>query len=374
MAVDPKPPALFTPVRVGTSLLQHRIAFAPCTRFRADIDHVPTELMVEYYSQRASTQGTLLITGATPISAKAGGYDHIPGIYTDAQIKGWKKVVDAVHARGSFVFLQLWAIGRAANSRVLAKEALKDGLPADAYPVVSASDIPMPKNQHGDGAIPRPLTVSEINEYVESFADAAENAVEGAGFDGVEIHGANGYLIDQFLQTNSNKRTDEYGGSVENRARFGLRVVDAIASRIGQERTAIRISPWQTVQGMRMSDPIPTFRYFVQQLKTRHPKLAYLHGIEGKQPDDSLDFVRDIWSKDGQGVFLSAGDHSRESALRFAEEKGDVVAFGKWFISNPDLPRRLKEDLPLTQFDHTTFYTYLSPKGYIDYPFADRTP
>lgn len=210
----------------------------------------------------------------------------------------------------------------------------------------------MPKNPFGDGALPRPLTLSEIDEYVESYAVAAENAVRGAGFDGIEIHGANGYLIDQFLQTkyvlsttyrgievnnfinSSNKRTDEYGGSVENRARFGLRIVDAIVSRVGPEHTAIRISPWETVQGMRMPDPVPTFTYFVQQLKARHPDLAYLHGIEGKEPGDSLDFVREIWSGDGKGVFVSAGGFSRESALRLAEEKGDIVAFGKYFISN----------------------------------------
>lgn len=260
--------------------------------------------------------------------------------------------MDAVHARGSYAFLQLWALGRAANSETLAKEAAKAGLPAEAYPVVSASDIPMPKNPYGDGVVPRPLTVSEIDEFVESYAVAAENAVKGAGFDGIEIHGANGYLIDQFLQTkyvwkttyrdievdnfinSSNKRTDDYGGSVENRARFGLRVVDAVVSRVGPEHTAIRISPWETVQGMRMPDPVPTFTYFVQQLKARHPDLAYLHGIEGKESGDSLDFVREIWSGDGKGVFVSAGGFSRESALRLAEEKGDIVAFGKYFISN----------------------------------------
>lgn len=178
----------------------------------------------------------------------------------------------------------------------------------------------MPKNPFGDGALPRPLTLSEIDEYVESYAVAAENAVKGAGFDGIEIHGANGYLIDQFLQS-------KYVLSTTYR---DIKIV----SRVGPEHTAIRISPWETVQGMRMPDPVPTFTYFVQQLKARHPDLAYLHGIEGKEPGDSLDFVREIWSGDGKCVFVSAGGFSRESALRLAEEKGDIVAFGKYFISN----------------------------------------
>ncbi|KAI5119237.1 hypothetical protein M0805_002162 [Coniferiporia weirii] len=362
---------LFTPLRIGDITVQHRVVMAPLTRFRADDAHVPTDMMVEYYAQRAAVPGTLLITEGTFIAQKAGGFDNVPGIWNDEQAAAWKKVTDAVHARGSFIFLQLWALGRAATPSVLAKEAEAAGLPSDALPFVSASAV-APDKYHGHNIFPRPLSVDEIDEYVGLYAQAAKNAVHGAGFDGVEIHNANGYILDQFLQDITNKRTDAYGGSAEARAKFPLRVLEAVADAVGPGRTGVRISPWNPFQGMRMTDPIPTFSHFVREARRRHPHLAYLHMVEGAIEGESNDFAREIWgngAEDGS-VFLSARGYGRANALRDSQERGDVVVFGKWFISNPDLPRRLKDDLPLTPYDASTFYTKKSPKGYIDYAFA----
>ncbi|KAH8109473.1 FMN-linked oxidoreductase [Phellopilus nigrolimitatus] len=364
---------LFSPLKVGNVTLQHRVAMAPLTRFRADDAHVPTDLMVEHYAQRASVPGTLLISEGTFIAQKAGGYENVPGIWNDAQVRAWKKVVDAVHARGSFIFLQLWALGRASKPALLAQEAQEAGLPADAFPYISASDV-----QQADRAAygkPRPLTEPEIDEYVELYAQAARNAVDGAGFDGVEIHDANGYLLDQFQQDITNTRTDAYGGSVAARAKFPLRVAAAVARAVGPARTGVRISPWNDFQGMRMADPVPQFAHFAAELRRAHPGLAFLHVVEGHRPGDSVDFLRDVWRAGAQegSVFLSCLGHDRASALRHAE-KGDVVVFGKLFISNPDLPRRLKEDIPLNPFNPATFYLAKSPVGYIDQPFAPAAP
>ncbi|KAI5117171.1 hypothetical protein M0805_003987 [Coniferiporia weirii] len=362
---------LFTPLKVGEITIQHRVVMAPLTRNRADDAHVPTDMITEYYSQRASVPGTLLVTEGTFIAQRAGGLENVPGIWSEAQVAGWKKVTDAVHARGSFIFLQLWALGRSAKPAVLAKEAEEAGLPADAIPLVSASAV-APDKYHGHNIFPRPLSVDEIDEYVGLYAQAAKNAVHGAGFDGVEIHGANGYIVDQFLQDVTNQRTDAYGGSIEARAHFPLRVVDAVVGAVGPGRTGLRISPWSVFQGMRMTDPIPTFSHFIREVRQRHPRLAYLHMVEGLEPGDSNDFARAIWREgaDESSAFLSANGYGRASALKGAQERGDVIVFGRWFISNPDLPRRLKEDLPLAPFDFSTFYTKKSPKGYIDYPFA----
>lgn len=272
-------PKLFTPTKVGGNTLQHRIVFAPTTRLRADDKHVPiVELVAEHYAQRAAVPGTLLIAEGTLISPQAGGFGNAPGIWSKEQVSAWKQVhilswvplylifeanairmwqvVDAVHERGSFIYVQLAAIGRAALLDVLEKDG--------GHPLVSSSDVLLT----GASAPPRPLTVegqrvviyltvnmltlsflTEIKQYVEDFATAAYNAVHGAGFDGVEIHGANGYLIDQFIQDNANKRTDEYGGSTENRARFVLEIADAVVAKVGAEKTALRVSPWSRFQG-----------------------------------------------------------------------------------------------------------------------------
>ncbi|KAH7906896.1 hypothetical protein BJ138DRAFT_567017 [Hygrophoropsis aurantiaca] len=360
-------PALFQPVTVGEIDLQHRVVLAPLTRLRAYASHVPGPHAATYYAQRASTPGTLLITEATIISQNAGGYPHIPGVYTAEQISAWKEITGAVHAKGSFIYLQLWALGRAANEAVLATE--------NNAPYISASPIRLT----GYPSAPRGLSIPEIKEYVQQYATAAKNAIE-AGFDGVEIHAANGYLIDQFLQDVSNTRTDEYGGSIENRARFALEIVEAVVEAVGAKKVGIRISPWSPFQDMGMKDPIPTFSHLVSNLLPY--SLAYIHAIEpgvgGNVEYEVLahqtnDFIREILDKAASATaFIAAGGYTRASALEIAESKGGLVAFGRPYISNPDLPHRLMKDLPLTPGDSSTNYLpgNLTPLGYSDWPFA----
>ncbi|KAJ7131420.1 hypothetical protein C8R44DRAFT_699213 [Mycena epipterygia] len=370
------PSKLFQPIQLGDVLLKHRIVMAPLTRFRADGQHVPLPHVREYYEQRASVPGTLLITEATYIAARAGGYDHVPGIWSEEQIAAWKQITDAVHAKGSFIYLQLWALGRAARPAQLKAED-------PSLPFVSASDIPLSERPASDIA-PRPLTVAEIQEYTKLYATAASNAVHKAGFDGVEVHNANGYLLDQFLQDVSNIRTDDYGGSPENRSRFTLEVVDAVVAAVGPKKTGIRISPWNTVQDMGMQDPKPTFAYLVSQLVKRHPEFAYIHVVEpcidainlrDVVPEGwSNDFFRDIWvCPQSNRRFISAGGYTRDLALEFANEKDDIIAFGRLFIANPDLPDRLLHDIPLNDYDRTWFYgpSTTDPKGFTDYPSAN---
>ncbi|KAH9939776.1 NADH:flavin oxidoreductase/NADH oxidase [Epithele typhae] len=359
-------PALFTPIRVGDITLAHRVVLAPLTRYRNDDAHVPTELGLEYYTQRSSVPGTLLITEATYISPQSSGQPNAPGMYNDAQIASWKKITDAVHKNGSFIYLQLWALGRAARPALFNKEF-------PDYPFVSASDIPL-KDQ--PGYTPRPLTIDEIKEYVQWWATAAKDAVERAGFDGVEIHGANGYLVDQFLQDVSNTRTDAYGGSVANRARFALEVVDAVAAAIGASKTAIRLSPWSLYQDMRMEDPVPTFTHVVEQIKQRHPDLAYLHvvsvgGPGGKPPADPKqnDFIYDLWAP---RPLITTGGFDRESGIETAEKTGQIIGYGTAFLSNPDLPFRLRENIKLNDPDYSTFFTAKTAQGYTTYPFSEE--
>ncbi|KAE9393240.1 NADH:flavin oxidoreductase/NADH oxidase [Gymnopus androsaceus JB14] len=367
--------ALFQPAQVGNMLLQHRVVMAPLTRFRATAEHVPLPIVSEHYAQRGSVPGTLLVTEATLIEHEAGGYAHVPGIWSDEQIASWKEVTSAVHAKGSFIFLQIWALGRVA---VPGKPDMEPNYP---YDFVSASDIPMDPSSTEK---PRPLTISEIQKYIGWYSIAAKNAVERAGFDGVEIHAANGYLLDQFLQDVSNVREDSYGGSVENRARFVLEVVDAVVKAVGPSKTAIRISPWNTFQGMKMKDPRPTFKYLVQEIKKAHPTLSYIHFVEPRAdgfdilddvPDhENNDFIREVWTQEGTARWsITAGGYVRESAISAAEKnKGELVAFGRLFIGNPDLPYRLEHDISLNKPDRTTYYdpNSTAPEGYTDYPFA----
>ncbi|KZT25847.1 NADH:flavin oxidoreductase/NADH oxidase [Neolentinus lepideus HHB14362 ss-1] len=353
---------LFEPILVGTVKLQHRVVMAPLTRFRHVNKHIPSDMTSEYYGQRASVPGTLLITEATFVAERAGGYPYAPGIWSPEQIQGWKKVTDAVHAKGSFIFCQLWALGRAANPEELAKSNL---------PFVSSSDLPIPEKT----VAPRPLTAPEIKEYVELFAQAAKNAV-AAGFDGVEVHGANGYLLDQFLQDTCNKRTDQYGGSIENRCRFPLEVLEAVTKAVGQSKTAIRLSPWEQFQGMRMAEPEPTFSYFIRAIKSTYPDFAYIHVTEPRvssgedrdpQPGESNDFMRAIWAPK---PLISAGGYTRDLAMEVADKHDtSLIAFGRMFISNPDLPLRLKKNIALNKYNRATFYTQ-GKEGYIDYPFS----
>ncbi|KAK0229230.1 NADH:flavin oxidoreductase/NADH oxidase [Armillaria nabsnona] len=364
-------PKLFQPINVGSLLLKHRVVMAPMTRLRASKTHLPiVGIVKEYYEQRAHTPGTLLITEATLIAEKAGGYEHVPGIWNQDQIDAWKGkyISDAVHAKGSYIFCQLYALGRAADPKVLASEGLS---------YVSASDIQLST----ETVAPRPLTVEEIREYVQLYVQAARNAIS-AGFDGVEIHGAHGFLPDQFTRDVSNSRTDAYGGSLQNRTRFPLEVVDAVVEAVGSERVGYRISPWSSLFDMKMADPVPTFTYLVSQLKARQPKLAYLHvveprviGMDDRNVEDigaheGNDFIRTLWAPK---ALISTGGYNRQSAIDTAESKGGLIAFGRQFLANPDVVYRLEKNLALDTYNRETFYSPGdAPIGYTDYPFSEE--
>ncbi|KAL0082818.1 hypothetical protein J3Q64DRAFT_1863510 [Phycomyces blakesleeanus] len=367
------PTALFTPIKVGSSLLRHRIVMSPLTRLRADADHVPVPLTTEYYQQRAS-EGGLLVAEATFIAEDAGVYPSAPGIYNDKQIEAWKNVTKAVHDKGGSIYLQLWHVGRATVSA---------WIPGSKLPVSASAIAINGKNTAGmDYEVPRVLAVEEISQITQTYADAAKNAIS-AGFDGVEIHGANGYLIDQFINTSSNIRTDQYGGSIENRTRFALEVVEGVSKAIGEERTAIRLSPWSGFQDMKDDTPYETWGYLVNQLQERHPRLAYLHFIEprdqfindGNPTADRGDAVESYstepFHKAWKGPFITAGGYTTipKRAFKAAEKlENTLVAFGRSFIANPDLPLRIKNDWPLNDYNRSTFYGGGSV-GYTDYPF-----
>jgi NADPH2 dehydrogenase len=349
----------FNPLRIGQIQLRHQVVLAPLTRNRADDDHIPLPIVEDYYAQRASVPGTLLISEGTLISPRAGGFDNVPQIYTPAQIGAWKRVTDAVHAKGCYIFCQLWALGRAADPKVLRKEG--------GHKVVSSGNLPMAP----DAPVPVALTEDEIHGFIQDYAQAAKNAIE-AGFDGVEIHGANGYLCDQFLQDKCNNRDDAWGGSIEKRARFGIEVATAVAAAVGPERTGYRVSPWSPFQGMKMDDPKPQFSYLVNHLKAL--QLAYLHVVESESIEavaEQVDFLADIWGN--SGALILAGGFNPESAQTAVQKHKDcrvAVAFGRDYLANPDLPFRIGKSLALNKYDRRTFYVPKDPVGYIDYPFS----
>lgn len=352
---------LFKPITIGNITLSHRMGLCPLTRYRSSDDHTPVDSMIEYYSQRASVKGTLLVTEGTFISKADGGYANAPGIYSQDQIKAWRKVTDAVHAKGSYIFCQLWALGRTADPEVSKKEGIE---------ICSSDSIPI----DADSVQPRRLTLEEISGKIQNYVNAAKNAIE-AGFDGVELHGAHGYLIDQFIQDCANRRDDEYGGSIENRSRFAVEAVRAVSDAIGPEKTAIRLNPWTTFNGMRMEDPIPQFSDVIRKLSKL--KIAYLHLVQSRgvgstdsKGVDELAFAYDLWD----GPILVADGFNAENARRFVDEtrpdKEIVVMFGRYFISTPDLPFRIQHRLELAEYNRDTFYTPKSLVGYTDYPFS----
>ena len=355
-------PRLSDPLQVGRCQLKHRIVMAPMTRLRADIEQNPTAMMTEYYSQRAVVPGTLLITEAVFISAKSRGRDmNAPGVFTAEQIQQWSAVARGVHKQGSFIYMQLWHVGRAARQHVLEAQGLE---------MVSSSAVPI-SDQH---IIPRAMTEDEIQEVIDDFASAAANAID-AGFDGVEIHAANGYLIDQFIQDTCNQRSDRWGGSIENRSRFATEVAKAVCAKIGPERTGIRLAPFNDFQGMGMKEPIPQFKDVTSQLSGLG--MAYLHLVEPRvsgnidrdvAQHESLDFAFEAWNN--AGPIILAGGFNQESAQKRVKESEQelAIAFGRPFTSNPDLPRRILENLPLTKYDRDTFYTVKSPEGYTTWP------
>lgn len=352
---------LFQPVAIGNLKLSHRLGMCPLTRYRASDDHVPSPSSKDYYGQRASVPGTMLISEGTFISPQHGGYANAPGIYNADQVKAWRSVTDAVHAKGSFIFCQLWALGRTADAEVAARENIA---------FRSSSNVAVDAQRPA----PAPFTIEEINETARQYAQAARNAIE-AGFDGVELHGANGYLIDQFLQDVCNKRTDAFGGSVENRSRFAVEVTQAVCDAIGPERTGIRFSPWSVFNAMGMEDPASQFTDIIERLNPL--KLAYVHLVESRiagaqdvEAGGPLDFA----IRAREGPILVAGGYKPETAQKLVDEdypdRDVLVMFGRYFISTPDLPFRVQNGLELTKYDRASFYTPGSTIGYTDYPFS----
>lgn len=345
--------SLFEPIRLGTVSLKNRIVMAPLTRTRAAPGRIPNDLMRQYYCQRA-TAG-LILSEATSISPQGVGYPNTPGVWCQAQVEGWRKITQAVHDKGGKIFLQLWHVGRVSDP-----EHLNGEIPVapSAIPCQGHVSLLRPKR---DYVVPRALQVDEIGGVVADFAQAARNAKE-AGFDGVEVHAANGYLIDQFLHDGSNQRTDEYGGSVQNRARFLLEVVDACVSIWCNDRVGVHLSPQGTAHSMSDSDPEALFSYVAEQLGQR--RLAFLFVREAARSDSLLGLIK---QKFGGSVIANDG-HDHETAQRLLDEGlADAVAFGRDFIANPDLVRRLHENQPLNAWDPSTFYGD-GPKGYTDYP------
>jgi N-ethylmaleimide reductase len=368
-------PSLFSPLKIGPYQLNHRLVMAPLTRMRAEKPSLaPRPLNREYYEQR-TTPGGLIIAEASPVAATGFGSPGVPGIYSQAQIKGWREVVDAVHAKGGVIFLQLWHVGRVSHSSFQ---------PGGVLPV-APSAVPIPadlRTMTADGKVvsyetPRALEIGEIPGVIDAYRQAARNALE-AGFDGVEIHGANGYLIEQFLQSHTNLRTDQYGGSIENRVRFLMEVTEAVIEVWGADRVGVRLSPYGVANGSGEPDPMPLYSHAIKSLDRLG--LAYLHFVEPRSSGAgraevnhqnvpaAMVLFRPIWS----GTLITAGGFTGETAdAAIAAGHADAIAFGRIFISNPDLPRRLQRGFPLTPYNRATFYGG-EAAGYTDYPVHDE--
>ncbi|MGO8907889.1 MAG: alkene reductase [Bradyrhizobium sp.] len=365
-------PSLFSPLQFGPYRLQHRVVMAPLTRMRAErSSFAPRALNAEYYGQRA-TPGGLIIAEASPVMVTGRGNPATPGIYSDEQIRGWRGVVDAVHAKGGLIFLQLWHVGRVSHSSFQPGGALP--VAPSAVPITGSGMMAMT----ADGKMvpyetPRALGTGEVKGIVEAFRQAAINAMK-AGFDGVEIHGANGYLLEQFLQSHTNLRTDQYGGGIENRARLLLEITKAAIEVWGANRVGVRLSPYGVANGSGEADPMPLYTHVIKALDALG--LAYLHFIEPRSSGagraevnhqnvpSAMVLFRPIW----RGVLISAGGFTGETAeAAIAGGHADAIAFGRIFISNPDLPRRLRHGFPLTPYNRATFYGG-EEVGYTDYP------
>jgi N-ethylmaleimide reductase len=363
--------SFFEPLRLGSITLPNRIIMAPLTRMRAGASNAPTALNAEYYAQRANAG--LIIAEGTAVSQQGQGYPNAPGIYTREQVNGWRAVTQAVHSRGGRIFLQIAHNGRNSHSSYM----------PDGGPPVAPSAIP-PKlpaftrdGQQVPIEIPRVLNKEEISPIVETFANASRKAIE-AGFDGVELQASNSHLIDQFLEDGTNTRTDAYGGSIANRMRFLLEITEAVSASIGSERLGVRLSPFGQYGGICDSNPLRLFTSIVRELNAR--KLAYLHVIEGRGSEiglgddlhaDALNNAR-LFKPHFQGALISAGAYTPLTASDTLQEKSaDAVAFGRLFISNPDLTERIARNLQLNPYDRSTFYGG-GEKGYTDYaPFSE---
>lgn len=364
-------PTLFSSIQIGSHTLSHRVVMAPLTRMRSEPGDVPGALMAEYYSQRAS-DGGLIVSEATVVSPTGNGYLGSPGLYNDAQIPGWKAVTEAVHAKGGRIYLQLFHAGRQSHS---------DMQPEGAQPVAPSAVDYNGVAYTANGWVPstphRALETNEVEALVEDFRSAAQRGLE-AGFDGVEIHGANGYLIDQFLQDGSNQRTDAYGGSIAKRARFLLDIIRAVVSVWGSHRVAVRLGPSGNFGDMKDSDPEALFVYVAQQLAPMN--LAYLHLIEPRVLGNSIDESKDqnpvaaqLIRRHYSGLIIAAGGFTAESAEQILQAgDADLVAFGRDFIANPDLPERIRHGRALNAYDRDTFYGG-TEVGFTDYPFYQQS-
>lgn len=353
--------ALMQPYNLGPLVLPHRVAMAPLTRNRADADLAPHQLNVAYYRQRASA--ALIITEATQVSPMGQGYPGTPGIYSDKQQAGWSAVTEAVHDAGGRIFAQLWHVGRISHPDLLPDNATPVA-PSAIKPAGKASTLTGPK----DFVAPRALAADELPGIVEEYRRAAQVAKD-AGFDGVEIHNANGYLPDQFLRSGTNQRTDAFGGSVANRARFPLMVAQAVCDVWGADRVGLRVSPVGTFNDMHDDDPDATFMYFAEQLNDIG--LIYLHVSEPGQSDfkrGAIQFPAKKFRSVFKNTLIANGGYTRESALQVLNAgDADLIAFGRPFIANPDLPERLFQNADLNTPDPSTFYGGTA-KGYTDYP------
>ncbi len=360
---------LFKPIQIGDLQLKNRIFMAPLTRMRSQQPgNIPYELNATYYAQRASAG--LIISEATQISPQGQGYPATPGIYSKEQVAGWKKVTQAVHNQQGKIFLQLWHVGRISHPSFQPNGTLPvapSAIAAQNSGTYTANWTPTTIG------VPHALTEDEITSIIADFKQAAKNAKE-AGFDGVEIHGANGYLLDQFLQDGSNIREDRYGSTIENRARLLLEVVDAVTSVWPNQRVGVRLSPYGTFNDMHDSDPIALFSHVLKELDKRH--IAYVHVIEPRsssaggndEVSANAPSTSQIFRPLFKGVFISAGGYNAKNAQEAVDHNTvDAVVFGRLFISNPDLPKRLEKDAPLNKYDRATFYGG-AEKGYTDYP------
>lgn len=360
---------LFSPLDVGKLALKHRVVMAPLTRMRASMPgYAPNEMMAEYYAQRAS-DGGLIISEATLVSEGGRGAPNTPGIYSDAQIAGWRRITEAVHAKGGRMVAQLWHMGRLSHPLYQ-----PDGkAPAAPSSIRADVDVLLPDRTKEPCPVPRAIETHEIPELIESYVQAAKNSLD-AGFDGVEIHAANGYLLEQFLQSRSNQRVDAYGGSIENRCRLILEIAQAIGDAIGYERTGIRLSPFGIANDSGEEDPEPLYNYLVGELDKLG--LAYLHLIEprasgaGQKDVDHKDVpsAARLYRSRWRNTLITAGNFTAETASKWVEDGvADAIAFGRYFISNPDLPARIKHGHALNPYDRSSFYT-LGKEGYVDYP------
>jgi N-ethylmaleimide reductase len=357
---------LFEPFKLGRLDLPNRFAMAPLTRNRATPPGmIPSPLAVDYYGQRASAG--LVITEATQISQQGQGYQDTPGIYSKDQVAGWRKVTDRVHERGGHIFLQLWHVGRISHSSLQ-----PDGGKPVAPSAIPAKTKTFVNGTFADVSEPRALDLSEIPGIIDDFRRGAANAL-AAGFDGVEVHGANGYLLDQFAKDGTNKRTDAYGGGIENRAKLMLEVAKAVVAETGGERTGIRISPVTPSNDISDSSPQQLFDYIVGGLDAL--KLVYIHVVEGATggPRDVAPFDYGALRKRFKGAYIANNGYDFDLATRTLDAgAADMIAFGKPFISNPDLVERLRAGAPLNPWDKATFYGG-GAKGYTDYPTLQAT-